>query len=554
MKKIIGLIMIAGISYGASVVTPPGIQVNGLATNNNVMVYSNGMLLDSGVAPTNLVSVTNLTAGIEALSATNAAQDALIADNTYAEGTANKNAIDTAIAASSGGGNRIALIDANSKTNWYESLITACEAVQDGNAIIVYPGVYNEVGSSAENVPLAHDLTITGVGRPRINISIPDTNTTASALRFTGGTTNLIINGLDFYITSDDADSSQKYGIILSGVTNGLVRDCRIQWDCFSTGNTTGNKTFVAVGAAKNVRVVGGAIVTRDLGTSNSMYVMATHDSIGGVVFENVVFVNENVDDDDVGSLSVLDGCYANDLSIYQEADSAVQDQRPWLASNQQISSAMIFGGYSDLTTSTGIDLVRSEFSRNSKSIVIGQGLQTVIGVQGEDYSCIPSNFSGTIYVMDTDGGSDLWNYGAIIQPDDNVSWTFKFIGSAKWTQSASSSYWLRFGYASNFTCVVEGFDLQSLTRTSDHYCVSIVACTNSTLIAKDCNFAFYKNASKEQTLYQSGVGNKILQVGGRVMTTDNDWTYAYGLKAHDVLVYTNDTWLADPDYVKSDF
>ena len=79
MKKIIGLIMIAGISYGAQIVTPPGIQVNGLATNNNVMVYSNGMLLDSGVAPTNLVSVTNLTADIEALSATNAAQDALIA-------------------------------------------------------------------------------------------------------------------------------------------------------------------------------------------------------------------------------------------------------------------------------------------------------------------------------------------------------------------------------------------------------------------------------------------------------------------------------------------
>jgi len=46
MKKIIGLIMIAGISYGAQIVTPPGIQVNGLATNNNVMVYSDGMLLD----------------------------------------------------------------------------------------------------------------------------------------------------------------------------------------------------------------------------------------------------------------------------------------------------------------------------------------------------------------------------------------------------------------------------------------------------------------------------------------------------------------------------
>jgi len=98
MKKIIGLIMIAGISYGAQIVTPPGIQVNGLATNNNVMVYSDGMLLDSGVAPTNLVSVTNLTADIEALSATNAAQDALIAGNLYDTGTTNKTLIDAAIA------------------------------------------------------------------------------------------------------------------------------------------------------------------------------------------------------------------------------------------------------------------------------------------------------------------------------------------------------------------------------------------------------------------------------------------------------------------------
>jgi len=56
------------------------------------------MLLDSGVAPTNLVSVTNLTADIEALSATNAAQDALIADNLYATGTTNKTLIDAAIA------------------------------------------------------------------------------------------------------------------------------------------------------------------------------------------------------------------------------------------------------------------------------------------------------------------------------------------------------------------------------------------------------------------------------------------------------------------------
>jgi len=44
------------------------------------------------------VSVTNLTADIEALSATNAAQDALIADNLYTTGTTNKTLIDAEIA------------------------------------------------------------------------------------------------------------------------------------------------------------------------------------------------------------------------------------------------------------------------------------------------------------------------------------------------------------------------------------------------------------------------------------------------------------------------
>jgi len=104
MKKIIGLIIITGISYGASVVTPPGIQVVGGATNNNVMVYSDGALIDSGVAPTNLVSVTNLTADIEELQAnsidsevwagvSNAAYGAL-----YLDGTTNKTLIDASIA------------------------------------------------------------------------------------------------------------------------------------------------------------------------------------------------------------------------------------------------------------------------------------------------------------------------------------------------------------------------------------------------------------------------------------------------------------------------
>jgi hypothetical protein len=60
---------IMGFAFGAMVTTPPGIQIDGLATNNNVMVYQDGLLKDSGVAPTNLVSVTNLSASIAALEA-----------------------------------------------------------------------------------------------------------------------------------------------------------------------------------------------------------------------------------------------------------------------------------------------------------------------------------------------------------------------------------------------------------------------------------------------------------------------------------------------------
>jgi len=68
MKKLItGILLVAGFAYSASVTTPPGVQIVGTPQDNNVLVYSGGTLTDSGVAPTNLVSVTNLTADIEEL-------------------------------------------------------------------------------------------------------------------------------------------------------------------------------------------------------------------------------------------------------------------------------------------------------------------------------------------------------------------------------------------------------------------------------------------------------------------------------------------------------
>lgn len=65
-RAILAVFLMAGVALAGGPITPPGVQINGLATNNNVMVYSDGALIDSGVAPTNLVSVTNLTADIAA--------------------------------------------------------------------------------------------------------------------------------------------------------------------------------------------------------------------------------------------------------------------------------------------------------------------------------------------------------------------------------------------------------------------------------------------------------------------------------------------------------
>jgi len=74
-RAILALFLMVAATFAEGPVTPPGIQVLGTPQDNNVLVYTNGFLVDSGVAPTNLVSVDNLTDDI-ATNAANIAQNA----------------------------------------------------------------------------------------------------------------------------------------------------------------------------------------------------------------------------------------------------------------------------------------------------------------------------------------------------------------------------------------------------------------------------------------------------------------------------------------------
>jgi len=58
-RAILALFLMVAATFAEGPVTPPGIQVLGTPDENNVLVYTNGYLADSGVAPTNLVVVSN---------------------------------------------------------------------------------------------------------------------------------------------------------------------------------------------------------------------------------------------------------------------------------------------------------------------------------------------------------------------------------------------------------------------------------------------------------------------------------------------------------------
>jgi len=74
-RAILALFLMVAATFAEGPVTPPGIQVLGTPQDNNLLVYTNGVFVDSGVAPTNLVSVENLTDDI-ATNTANIAQNA----------------------------------------------------------------------------------------------------------------------------------------------------------------------------------------------------------------------------------------------------------------------------------------------------------------------------------------------------------------------------------------------------------------------------------------------------------------------------------------------
>jgi len=301
------LIMITGISYGASVVTPPGIQVVGGATNNNVMVYSDGALIDSGVAPTNLVSVTNLTADIEALSATNAAQDALIAGNLYAEGTTNKTLIDAAI-----NGLVIKVSSTGVKTTYTPSadtdeargiaLESATDTASDGDTFIISKGNYlwpDTAFAVDDNRILAegtNNVSFIGIGKPLIYGYDEDVVQQHALVNFSN-CDNILWDGIDVQLICSNSVTNAlvyNYAFIATGSQSAYIQNCIIQMETHGSGHT-GDKTFVAVNGATNVICRNVNIVTLDKGT-NTIFHIAEHDA-GDTTFIDCAFIGNPTDD-----------------------------------------------------------------------------------------------------------------------------------------------------------------------------------------------------------------------------------------------------------------
>lgn len=304
----------------------------------------------------------------------------------------------------------------------------------------------------------------------------------------------------------------------------------------------------VAVAEASGVVFRGCGFVLRDLGSNNSAGMLATHDA-GALppVFDDCTFVYDGIDYFDVGSLSILDACTANDLALFPASAGAQDDERPFLAGVGEINGAMIVGSMDDLSVQTGRNALRTELSRNPNVIVVGDNLDEIVGVQGPDFDCIPSDFSGTIFVQT----SSLIN--KTMYPDDNVTQRYVFqAGTTTSYNTAVYQFIWTWRSASNINITVEGGRFHA-SGAGDNFGLTLHTCTNSSLTVVDCEFAHVDTLNKRQCVYQSGVGNQTYQMGGRVMTTGQDWIYYYGHVADGVAVYTNGTFLAAPDYIKWD-
>jgi len=293
MKKIIGLIIITGISYGASVVTPPGIQVVGGATNNNVMVYSDGALIDSGVAPTNLVSVTNLTADIEELQANSIDSDVWAGvSNTaysalYLEGTTNKTLIDAAIA---GAVNGVAeIINSNGTRTVYSDLVEAFTNLTDNATLNVLAST-----TATDQLPVyADNVSINGNGHI---ITVSQTNAFNSGL--VSGQGVLLIKGNNINITDLNIDHTceASFPITLHGytayvnlATNVCFDSCNFQLTMARSNETAHTpKTFVVIGAAVDIAVKNTTISALSVAGYTDHYALSTHGIVGTpVYFEN---------------------------------------------------------------------------------------------------------------------------------------------------------------------------------------------------------------------------------------------------------------------------
>lgn len=438
---------------------------------------------------------------------------------------------------------------------WFSDFREAMATAQDDDKFILHGGVYSVVATNTSVFTQAvENVSIVGVGRPRINIASDASDANQdTGISFGTYADGLSISGIDFYeVSTGSAAAVNRYMIVLTGSESVTIDDCRMQWDLQETGSISA-KLIVSVNAGTTNNIVrNSGLVARDLGSGNTIRFIASHDAVENFVFENCVFVGEGVDDDDIGSLSELRGCFANDLSLYEETASSVDDQRPFLASTDQISWAMLEGVSSDLTVQTGFDLIRDYYGKNDRVIVISKYLQAVTGVQGPDFSCIPTDFSGKIIILEND--MIAGDYDGPWYPDDGVTWHFIYLANDKISTGASNNHMVFYG-GSDINIILENFKFKSTRVGGGPRTVFCQTMTNSVVQTINCDFEYTDGTGAwYQPLYVSGSNSYGLQIGGRVMLTDTEFSPYAGMAEYNVLVYTNDTWLANPDLEYSDY